>query len=138
MKTLQVVLEPGKDGFGVMFRTKGLENITSFGITLDEAKKNAKEALIELVDFYNETGRELPPAIAEINPDKIRLRFSFMLNHYLKEFPYLNISKLAERININPSLLRQYDRGLIYASENKYLELKKGLNVIGRELQSQS
>lgn len=136
MKSLKVIIEPGKDGFGVFFATPGLENVTSFGEILDEAKENVREALSDFIDFYNETGKELPASLKGVVPKTVKLKFSFMLHHYLKEYPYLNISQLANSININSSLLRQYDKGLVCASEKKYLELREGLRAIGRELES--
>lgn len=136
MKSLKVIIEPGKDGFGVLFTTPGLENVTSFGETLDEAKENAREALSDFIDYYNEIGKELPGSLKTIDPKTVKLKFNFMLHHYLKEYPYLNISQLASYVEINPSLLRQYDKGLGCASEKKYFELREGLRTIGRELES--
>ena len=137
MKTLHVIIEPGKDGFGVMFKTKGLEHLTSFGETLEEAKKNAREVLSEMKEFYTAEGLYVPEPLNRIDLETVSFKFSFLLNNYFRElFPFLNVSKLAESISINPSLLRQYDKGIAMASEEKYNELRRGLHTVGKRLEA--
>ena len=59
------------------------------------------------------------------------------VNNYFRElFPFLNVSKLAVSISINPSLLRQYDKGIAKASEEKYNELRRGLHTVGKRLEA--
>lgn len=136
MKTINVIVEPGKDGFGVTFKTVGLENITSFGETLEEAKENAKDAIREMIDYYKEAGKELNEPMKSFESGSVKFRYSFLLKYYFKEFAYLNVTKLASTLGINPSLLRQYDKGLAKASEEKYLEIRNGLKKVGKELLS--
>lgn len=136
MKTLRVVIEPGKDGFGVMYQNPELSSVTSFGETLNEAKENAREALIDFMEFYNESNHELPGILKSVDIKNINLKFTYMLKYYFKEFPYLNISQLAYAINENPSLLRQYDKGLVFASEDKYFKIRDGIRAIGKELEA--
>jgi predicted RNase H-like HicB family nuclease len=57
-KTITAILERGKDGYGVMFEE--FPDVFSFGITVEEAKVNAREA-IEL--FFE--GTEKPPVWLE-------------------------------------------------------------------------
>ena len=132
MKTINVIIEPGKDGFGVMFKTKGLEDYTSFGETLKEAKKNARAVLADMQESFSDDN--MPEALMGFDPATVKMKFSFMLNHYFKEYKYINVSGLAARIGINSSLLRQYDKGLAMASENKYIQIREGLHEVGREL----
>ena len=136
MKKLHVIIEPGKDGFGVIFKTPGLENLISFGETLDEAKQQARNVLSDMLAFYLESDEDMPEVLKGINPETVELKFSFLLQYYLKEYPFLNVSKLATQIKINPSLLRQYDKGLSLASEDKYLAVKQGLHSVGKMLEA--
>lgn len=136
MRTISVIVEPGKDGFGVTFKTIGLENITSFGETLEEAKENAKDAIEEMIAYYKETGQELNEILKNYEKGKVKFRYSYLLKYYFKEFAYLNVTKLAATMGINPSLLRQYDKGIAKASEEKFLEIRNGLKKVGKELLS--
>ena len=136
MKTINVVIEPGKDGFSVTFKNKGLENIFSFGETIEEAKENARDAIQETVSYYKEKGRDLTEPLASFDKGSVKYRYSFMLKYYFKEFTYLNVTKLASSLGINPSLLRQYDKGLVKASEDKFLEIRNGLRKVGEDLLS--
>ena len=47
--------------------------------------------------------------------------------------PYLNVSKTAQYIGINATLMRQYRRGQ-YISESQLLRIQEGIHRIGREL----
>jgi predicted RNase H-like HicB family nuclease len=136
MKTINVVIEPGRDGFAVTFKNKGLENISSFGETIDEAKENAKDAIRETITYYKETGQELIEPFISFDKGSVKYRYSFMLKYYFKEFAYLNVTRLATSLGINPSLLRQYDKGLAKASEEKFIEIRDGLRKVGKELLS--
>lgn len=49
-------------------------------------------------------------------------------------FSELHISKVAERIGMNPSLLRQYTTGSCTPSKKQLMRIQEGLHQIGREL----
>ena len=76
MISINVTIEPGKDGFGVMFKSKKLEHITSFGETIAEAKANARNAVKEYIAYCNETGKELPTVLKGIDIDTITFRYN--------------------------------------------------------------
>ena len=48
-------------------------------------------------------------------------------------YNYLNITKLADKAGINPSLMRQYKRGQ-YVSEKQASKIQEAVHKIGREL----
>jgi predicted RNase H-like HicB family nuclease len=136
MKALHVVIEPGKDGYGVMIKNPEFKNVFSFGESIEEAKVNIRIAIKELIMNYVDNGEELPKHLKEINPEIVPMRFSFLLQYYFELFPYLNLSQLAKKISINPSLMRQYHKGLTYASESKFLKIREGLRFVGKELEA--
>jgi transposase-like protein len=51
---------------------------------------------------------------------------------------FLNVSKLAKTIGVNPSLLRQYKAGNTYISEKQAKKIETGLHRIGEQLLSVS
>jgi predicted RNase H-like HicB family nuclease len=136
MKALHVVLEPGKDGFGAMIKTQGFENVFSFGESIDLAKENIRAAIKDLIMNYVDNGEDLPAQLKNIVPDTVPIRYSFMLQYYFELFPYLNVSQLAKKIGLNQSLMRQYHKGIVYASENKFLKIREGLRFVGKELEA--
>jgi len=136
MKALHVIIEPGKDGYGVMFKTPNFENIFSFGESIQEAKDNARIAIKELIMDYVDKGEDIPTHLKNINPETVEMRYSYLLKYYFELLPYINLSQLAKKINLNSSLMRQYHKGLTYAGEKQFLKIREGLHVIGKELET--
>ncbi len=136
MKMVHAVIEPSKDGYGLYYITPSLEGITSFGETLNLVKQNAKDVLKELVEVYNDNNEPVPEELQGGNIDEVKIKFSFDLRYYFEHYSYLNITKFAKKININPSLLRQYRKGLAYSSETQFEAIRKGLHFIGKELEA--
>jgi len=58
MKQIHVILELGKDGYGVSF--KEITNVFGFGETVELAKKDAKDALIFYIDCLRKKNRLIP------------------------------------------------------------------------------
>jgi predicted RNase H-like HicB family nuclease len=136
MKMVHAVIEPSKDGYGLYYTTPSLEGITSFGVTLDEVKENARIALKELIEVYADNGEVIPEEISDVDMDNLKIKFSFDLRYYFQRYSYLNLTEFAKRININSSLLRQYHKGLAFSSESQFGTIRKGLQHIGKELEA--
>ena len=51
-------------------------------------------------------------------------------------FEFLNVSKLAKKIGINPSLMRHYKRGDTYISDAQADKIESCIHEIARELLS--
>jgi len=51
-----------------------------------------------------------------------------------EHFGMLDVTNLAKRIGLNPSLLRQYKSGLTFASDKQKQRILKGLHELGEEL----
>jgi predicted RNase H-like HicB family nuclease len=60
--------------------------------------------------------------------------YNYDLSNIFELFNELNISKLAELSNINPSLLRQYSKGIAKASDKRKKVIEKAIHQLGREL----
>jgi len=133
---VQAVIEPSKDGYGLYFNTASLEGITSFGVTLKEVKNNASVVLKEMAEIYDENNEPLPEALQEVDLNDLRFKFSFDLRFYFEHYSYLNLSEFAKKIHINPSLLRQYKKGLAFSSEKQFESIRKGLHLIAKELEA--
>lgn len=53
-------------------------------------------------------------------------------------FDWINVSKVAKRIGINSSLLRQYRSGNTYISEKQASKIEHGIHELSKELASVS
>ncbi len=125
MSRVTLIIEENKDGFWAQIQE--YEGVFTHGETLEELKKNAKEAL-QL--YFGETNNDIPePLIFE---------FVFDIREFFELNDYINISKLAERSGINPSLLRQYARGIKYPGEKQILKIQATIREIGSELTKSS
>lgn len=136
MNMVHAVIEPSKDGYGLYFNTASLEGITSFGVTLNEVKNNASVVLTEMVEVYAAKNESLPEALQGVDFNDLKFKFSFDLRYYFEHYSYLNLSEFAKKIRINPSLLRQYKKGLAFSSEKQFDTIRKGLHLIGKELEA--
>ena len=129
MEKLKTIIEKGKDGYGIYIPNT---SINSFGETIEEAKQNLNSCIIEYVDLCKE--ENIP--YEEIFDNEYKLIYKFDLSEIFNTYSVINVSKLAERINMNASLLRQYKNGITQASENQKKIIEQGLHNLGNELLS--
>lgn len=69
-------------------------------------------------------------------PINLEFEYHYDMKSFFEYFNFLNISKIAERAGINPSLMRKYVSGVANAGEGQYLKLKKAIENIAAELAS--
>jgi predicted RNase H-like HicB family nuclease len=130
MKKVVALIEKGVDGlFGV--HAPELKNvIIGSGETVEEAKEDFLEGYREMVETYIDDGKPVPGELKDIEFD-----YRYDISAFYNAHPYLNVSKLAERLNINSSLMRQYKQGQ-YISEEQVLRIQDGIRSVGQELSS--
>lgn len=128
MKKVIALIEKGEDGlFGV--HAPELENvIIGSGETVDEAKEDFLEGYQEMVETYIDDGKPVPEELKDVE-----FEYRYDISAFYNAHPYLNVSKLAKRLNINSSLMRQYKQGQ-YISEEQVLRIQDGIRSVGREL----
>ena len=130
MKKVIALIEKGEDGlFGV--HAPELKNvIIGSGETFEEAKKDFLEGYQEMVDTYIDDRLQVPEELKDVEFD-----YRYDISAFYNAHPYLNVSKLAKRLNINSSLMRQYKQGQ-YISEEQVLRIQDGIRSVGQELSS--
>ncbi|RPH34115.1 MAG: type II toxin-antitoxin system HicB family antitoxin [Bacteroidales bacterium] len=131
MNKINVILESGKDGYGVMF--ENIPNVFSFGETVDKAKANAYEAL----RFHIESLKEDNLPIPKILKGNFELVFHFdtvaLLNQYQGIFTKSALSKIT---GINASQLSQYANGFKKPRKQQVQRIEKGLHSLANDLGS--
>lgn len=118
-KKIKVIVEKTDTGFSA--HAESMPVFTT-GITISALQKNILEAL----NLYFEDQDIM------IKSDNIVL--SIDLQQFFKYYKVLNARHLAEKINMNPTLLSQYVRGRKKPSTQQSEKIIKGIQQIGKEL----
>ena len=128
MKKVIAIIEKGEDGtYGIY--SPELENfILGSGDNVIEAKDDFENSYGEMVESYIDEGRPIPEELKDIE-----FEYRYDLSAFYNAHPYLNVSKLAEHLHVNASLMRQYRRGQ-YISEEQVMRIQEGIRSVGREL----
>ena len=128
MKKVIAIIEKGEDGtYGIY--SPELENfILGSGDNVIEAKEDFENSYSEMVESYVDEGRPIPEELKDIE-----FEYRYDLSAFYNAHPYLNVSKLAEHLHVNASLMRQYRRGQ-YISEEQVMRIQEGIRSVGREL----
>ena len=132
MKKITLIIEKAEDGgYGVY--SKEISGVIGYGLTENEAKEDAKEILEEQAEFY----REKHGAFPEWYSKNMQIEYRYDFSGFFLAVPFFNVSKFAEEIGINASLMRKYKEGLAFASEKqkaliqeKFNEIKQKMNLV--------
>jgi predicted RNase H-like HicB family nuclease len=119
MKT-KLIIEKNDEGFWGQLET--LPAVFCHGTTIEELLVHAQES----ADLYYRT----------IDEKKQDFQFELVmdLQSFFESNDYINISQLARKIDINPSLLRQYAKGIKYPGINQVKKIENGIKQIGKAL----
>jgi predicted RNase H-like HicB family nuclease len=122
------IIEKGKDGTYTIYSDILKSVIHASGNTVAEAKANYAEMLQEAQEIAD----ELNGAPNELTG--ISFVYKYDISSLFNYFDWLNVSKVAKKIGLNPSLLRHYRRGGTYISERQAAKIEAGLHRLGAEL----
>lgn len=128
MKTIALI-EKGKDGsYGVY--TPDLNSlILGSGATVAEAIADFQNSMAEVRTAFKDAGEPLPDELQDVE-----FEYRYDIASVFDYFDYINVSKFATRIGINPSLLRQYKSGGTYISERQAGKIESAIHRLGQEL----
>ena len=101
--------------------------LNSAGASVKEAKDDLFACLWDAKQDYMAAGGI---------PEDVNFTYKYDLQSFFDYFSFLNITDIARRAGINPSLMRQYARGLKTAGEKTYSRLSACMNDITAELQA--
>ena len=69
-----------------------------------------------------------------VDPESIEFIYLYDVYALFQEFDFLNISKIAERVGINPGLMRQYASGVKHPSITRAKEIENVLHELAAQL----
>lgn len=124
---VNIVFEMAKDGGCSCYMVEEIPDfgLLGFGNTPQEAKADMLQAYQEIRELLLAEGKE---------PVQLEFVYHYDMRSFFEYFNFLNVSKVAERAGINPSLMRKYTSGVVNAGEGQYQKLKKAIHSIAEEL----
>jgi predicted RNase H-like HicB family nuclease len=129
MEKIHVILEMGKDGYGVQY--KEIDNVFGFGETVEAAKKDAKDA----IDFYVDCLKKDNEPIPEILKGEYELVFEFNIEALLKYIDGTVTKRaIAKAAGINAVQLSHYSSGLKKPRKQQREKIIAGLHKIAEDL----
>ena len=126
-----VTIEFGDDGTYSCYSEQPIGEyalIDGDGATASEAKADFLRAVEEFRQAYPEDKRYTG----------LTFEYKYDLRSFFNYFNFLNVTEIAKRAGINPSLMRQYTSGVKTAGETTYKKLSSCISQIRTELQSAS
>lgn len=99
-------------------------------------------SVIQAKDLFEKSLREVVNGCSpEDFPEKSQnteIEYRYDVASLFDCFDWINVTKTAHHIGINPSLMRQYSRGRTYISEKQVEKIERGLRSLGETLASVS
>ena len=122
-----VIIERASDGTFSCYLMDDYDTfgLAGYGNSVEEAKADFWKAYEETKEMEEAEGRTMPV---------FSVIYKYDMQSFFEYFNFLNITRIAERSGINPSLLRQYSKGLSNAGEKQYKKLNETMNKIAEEL----
>lgn len=122
-----VIVEKASDGRYACYVEEEFEHfgLAGYGDTVAEAKRDLEVSYYEMKEIEEEEGREMPV---------LEYTYKYDMQSFFNNFPFLNVSKVAERAGINPTLMRQYTCGTAKAGQKQYEKLRRVVQDITTEL----
>ncbi|KGN76545.1 hypothetical protein HR17_01960 [Porphyromonas gulae] len=99
------------------------------------------DTVVEAMSDFETSVQEVIESCASVSlPEELqdfKWEYRYDLGSLFDYYSFINVSALAKRIGINPSLMRQYKRGQ-YISKEQMGKIEKALREIGTELSAVS
>ena len=95
------------------------------GNTVAEAKQDLMVCLEEAKEDYLNQGK---------TPYQVDFEYIYDLQSFFEIFSVFNVTEVARRAGINPTLMRQYTSGVKKAGEKTYAKLSSCINDIRKDI----
>lgn len=126
MKTVALI-ERGGDGSYCIYTPNLKSTIIGEGASVSEAKADFENSVEEVLASFEEDEDK-----GEFS--NLSFEYKYDLASLFNYFDFINVSKFAKWIGINPSLLRQYKNGSTYISEERMRSIETSIHSIANEL----
>lgn len=99
--------------------------LNSCGSTVAEAKQDLYDCLEDAKADYISQGKA---------PYQVDFEYCYDLQSFFEYFSVFNVTEVARRAGINPTLMRQYTSGVKKAGEKTYAKLSACINDIRKDI----
>ena len=126
---VQIIVEQESDGKFWCYTEQGIGDVglSAIGDSVAAAKADLMECYEEARQDAEENGKTFP---------EVEFEYKYDLQSFFNYFSFLNVSDIAKRAGINPSLMRQYSSGVKKAGEKTYQRLNACMSNIKADLQA--
>jgi len=128
MEKVVVILEKTDTGFSAYL--PDLPITCTSGGDLGEVERNMHEALELQLEALKIEGQLVPSRFSK----EVRFDFRLDITDFFNLFPPIKQTAVAKKAGINPSLLRQYSRGIKHPSLSQAKKIENAIHQLGREL----
>ncbi|MBP3343032.1 MAG: type II toxin-antitoxin system HicB family antitoxin [Bacteroidales bacterium] len=125
-KIIAIIEKLEQDNFAV--RAQNVKGAYGSGDTEQDAKTDFEQVLKEQAEFYFEKNGQWP----DWRDFEIEYRYDF--SAFFDVFPFINITKFAEEVGINPSLMRKYKNRISFASDKQKQIIQKKFEEISKKI----
>lgn len=128
METIKITIE--KTGTGLSGYARDYPGIATVGVDFQELKENLNEVIKYQIEYLEEIGKS--DDAEKLNNAQIEYAVDF--EQFFEYFSMINKSEFAKYIGINPSLFRQYTKGIVSVSDQRMSEIEKGIHKLAKDL----
>ena len=132
MKKIKAIIEKGNDHLYSIY-LPDIPGVYGTGEDENEAKEALYEAVETAREYVEETG-----VWGEYKSFKASFEFDFRydLSGFFKTFDFFDVSALALKIGVNPSLLRRYKTGISKAEVKQKERIEQEIHRLANELRA--
>ncbi len=131
---VEVIIELKKGILWGIVEGKGNFIPTPYGKNKDEVISNLKS----LIKDYQQHEGKKDKFWSKVDVDKMNIEIRYDLQAFFREFKDLKISSIAERAELNPSLLRQYATGNKFPSSDQVKKIEDAIHNLAKRLKQVS
>ena len=126
---LEVIIERSEDHFWGRIEDHGFMP-TGQGKTVSKLLQNIKDSID---DYVSHEGKK-DKFWSKVDLDNVEFNISFDVQAVFEEFNELKISSIAQRAELNPSLVRQYATGNKFPSSEQVKKIEVALHDLAKRL----
>lgn len=128
MKT-KAVIEAGTDGMFGIYAPDLTNTISGSGPTVEEAVRDFEAAYRDAVAVFEEEGLPVPEELRGV-----QFVYQYDVAALFAAFPFLNMSRTAEAMGINASVMRRYACAGGRIARSRKQAIEDGIRAIGERL----
>jgi hypothetical protein len=126
---IDVIIEKGKKEFWGRIEGYGFLPVT-VGTTVDEVLDNLKMLIADYIEHEGKDDKKFKRA--DVN--KIKFDVHYDLRAFFDEYKFLNVSSIAALSGINPSLVRQYAKGIKHPSTAQAKKVEATIHQLAEKM----